>query len=89
MVYQVLVKEPRVVRESGQLCYWIVQQDETKRLTTDLMSKVHLRKDVMDVMLWQLKSGCFDAVNTNEIRTTMFNSGLQAVKAESVLNSAK
>lgn len=89
MVYEVLVKEPRVVRESGQLCYWIVSQSESKALATDVMTRVHLRSDVMDRMLWQVKCGTFDAINTDQLRQVLFNTGLKAVTTEQVVSEAK
>jgi hypothetical protein len=35
-------------------------QEEAKILTGDLLSRVHLRKDVLDVMLWQVAIASFE-----------------------------
>jgi putative exporter of polyketide antibiotics len=53
------------------------------------MSRVHLRKDVMDIMLWQLKCGCFDSVTTSAVRTAMFNRGLKTILTEQVMNGGR
>ena len=62
MTKEVLIKEPRVVNASLELCKWFVKEPVVYDLTKDFMQGVVLRHDLYDIMIWQLACAGFDAL---------------------------
>jgi hypothetical protein len=89
MIYDVLCKEPRVVRAAYELCCWYVQDQRAIDLASQIMCNVHLRSDVCDIMSWQVACGSFDGVQTDEFRVATYNGGLNAILNPAVGQSAK
>lgn len=54
MSYDVLVKEPRVVKAAYDLTCWYVMDPRALEAAQKLMCDVHCRGDVCDVMSWQV-----------------------------------
>ena len=82
MVDECLVKEPRVVNEAVELCKWFVTNEKVIDLTSEIMQRVHLREDLIDVMTWQLGCGCYEAACSDEFRQVVYDEGLAAAKTE-------
>ena len=52
MTVDVLIKEPRVVNASLDLCKWFVQDPTVYELSKEFMKGVCLREDIYDIMVW-------------------------------------
>lgn len=62
MTVDVLIREPRVVSASLDLCKWFVGDSAVYEITKDYMQQVCLRDDVYDTMTWQLACSSFDGL---------------------------
>lgn len=55
------VRDTRVQQAGAGVCSYLVQQPESLKLSSEIMTKVCLRREVMDVALWQINCGFRDA----------------------------
>lgn len=60
MTVDVLVKEPRVVKESIEICKWFVYEKEVQDMAAVYFTNLCLSPALFDVECWQLKCACYD-----------------------------
>jgi hypothetical protein len=57
-------------------------------MSSDIMQKVHLRQDVIDVMTWQLACGASDGCTSDEFRSASYYAGINCLVDERFTNVA-
>ena len=89
MIYDVLVAEQRTVDQALRLCEWFVQQSRVIQLTSDFMTRVHLRPEILKLLSWQISCASFDTCVSNDFRTATYFSGLNSIGDPVVGTNAK